>query len=108
MKAYELLTIAFILFTLGSVLQHIVVIKNDCSMPVNTEKNLYSSQHKSYKDYDTIKLKFFTDIFNIYELVYFSINDILMITALILFYYSSRKYKIERRLKQNEKAKNNR
>jgi len=75
----------FMLIIVGALLNFMAASMNDSMMPVKTEYQFNDSFHFSYQESSEVKLWFLTDIFNIKNIVVFSLGDIIVIFGLVGF-----------------------
>jgi len=75
----------FMFIIVGILLNFMAASMNDSMMPVKTEYQFNDGFHFSYQDSSEVKLWILTDIFNIKDIIVFSLGDIVVIFSLMGF-----------------------
>lgn len=75
----------FMLIMVGTLLNFMAVSINDSRMPVKTDIEFNDGFHFSYQESSEVKLWLLTDIFNIKNIVVFSLGDVIAIFGLVGF-----------------------
>lgn len=88
---------SLLLFALsGACLNMLVLGANGGKMPVLTNYTANSPLHFSFQDFSEIKLGYLADIFNYNDFIYYSIGDLMMLSAFFVSVVFFCYYKIKR------------
>ena len=68
---------------LGIIVNYIAFSSNGFQMPVKTEYHFNDGFHFSYQDSSEVKLGLLTDIFNIKNIIVFSLGDVIIVLGTI-------------------------
>ena len=85
---------------LGVIFNYIAFSSNGFQMPVKTEYHFNDGFHFSYQDSSEVKLGLLTDIFNIKNIIVFSIGDVIIVLGMISLFVNQFKVFRRRNVKQ--------
>jgi len=83
----------------GVIINYIAFSSNGFQMPVKTNYQFNDGFHFSYQDSSKIKLWLLTDIFNIKNIIVFSLGDVIILLGIISLFINQ--FKVFRKIKKN-------
>jgi hypothetical protein len=97
---YEVIILVLVIAIVGGLSNFLAIYSNSCKMPVFNLEYEPSSGHSVFTNFSQVKYPYLTDIIKI-SVIYFSIGDLLMYSALgalliVLFTYIVKRNKYKR------------